>query len=210
MKPIANYFSFVFYTFISLFIVQAVYAERPQIKHINTDERKEWKTLCSDLKKSASKLSELLADTKIVYGSEKLDLLLLAVIMSPGNPISKYGADITELAFIRIQGMNSEGGEEDWIAVLTRSPYSINRTWRFESMISEVHYEPMISGFVSVESKYPPGSVLINYLKLVFTPDACISSLSFLTDVMLFDSALIALCGKLPSDEEIRKVMAQQ
>lgn len=190
-------------------IVCSTFADSPAIHHVNPDTNLNWKSVGQELGGEMVKLPALLEATGLQAGIERVEPLLLTVVLSPGTPISEFGATVVEWAFFKITGKGTSGQTESYVVMVTRFPYSVHRRWQFAELISGTHAEATLKSFLPLPPKAQVKSTFLNFVKGVFKPGVCMAVPDMVIEVIVYDPNVTALIGPLPSDDEIRKLVAQ-
>ena len=181
-------------------------AERPSIEHVRPDTDSRWKDFSSELGREVRRLPELRQATGLKADIDRVEPLLVAVVLNPGSPISKFGASVVEHAFVKITGKGAFGQPETFVLMVSRFPYSASRQWEFLELISEVHLEPPLKSFLPITNPGDASKNFLSFVKKVFEPGVCMSASNLVIDVIAYDANISAFVGHLPADDDIRKL----
>lgn len=183
------------------------YADTPSIQRVSPDTQSGWQVFASEFREGVlAKPVQLQAVSKL-RSFDRVEPIMLAVVLQPGDPIEKYGASMFEFLFVELIGKNVSGQTERCLAVLTRSPYE-DRKWNILD-VSGVNATPPLLPILQLPSGGDAKKSVLNYVKKVFEPGICMGTRESVVNVVIYDSDLTALIGDKITDIELRALFAR-
>lgn len=196
------------------FLICEAYAETPSIIRVSPDTQAGWQTFASEvrlaeIKKEGviTKPDQLQAVSKL-RSIDRIEPIMLTVVLLPGKPIEEFGASVVEFLFVELRGKGASGDIERCIAVLTRTPYQ-DRMWSSSEEVSGTHVTPPLRSVLPLPNGSDVKKAVLNYLKKVFEPGVCMGAREEVINVVVYESNFETLLREKIADSELKAVFAR-
>lgn len=126
------------------------------------------------------------ADAKIVP-------LFIAVQLMLGDPVSEFGARLTEIAFVYSENIHKGDTPTRHIYVLVRSPYEV-REWKWEPILKMPEGEDAVKGSVILKVPGDRYGEISNYARKVTEPA---NSGEHIIHITTFEESIKEIFGKV-------------